>query len=197
MRNSLAFFGGIFTGAVGMYYLDPRHGAYRRALARDKSVHYGKLLRKRTEVVSRDLLHRSQGILAEARTRLTPQRAPDDILVARVASKIGRVISNPHAIQLTSENSKIFVSGPIYTDEIENLLHTIRSVPGVRGVESHLESHSRGENFPGLQGHAHLKGEKIDILQEKWSPATRFLLSLAGSMLAVSAGALMSKNKAA
>ena len=94
-KNRLTFIGGALIGAAGMYLYDPHRGAYRRGVLRDKTIHYRKILGRKVGVVGRDVLHRSQGMLAEARTRILPQRVPDDILVARVSSKLGRIVSNP------------------------------------------------------------------------------------------------------
>jgi hypothetical protein len=196
-NNRLTFIGGALIGAAGMYLYDPHRGAYRRAFLRDKSVHYRKTLGRKIGVVGRDVIHRSQGMLAEARTRILPQRVPDDILVARVASKLGRVVSNPHAVELSADSGRVILSGPVFIDEAEKLIHTILRIPGVRGIQNRLETHSRSEKFPGLQGHRHLKGQQIDIFQKSWAPATRFLVAVGGGLAALGTSALVTRRKGA
>jgi hypothetical protein len=84
---------GAGLGAGLMYLLDPQGGGRRRALARAKAVH---LLKKGGEAAlktSRDLGNRTKGLLAEARSSLRHEAVDDDILLDRVRSKIGRVVS--------------------------------------------------------------------------------------------------------
>jgi gas vesicle protein len=197
MKTSTAIAGGIVLGAAAMYFFDPRKGAYRRTFVRDKVRKYSKLVQKEAEVIASDLLHRSQGVLAEARTRMTAENVSEPILVARVSSKLGRVVANPHSLHLSAQGSKLFISGPIYSDEVEPLLRAVRAVPGVKSVETQFDTHLRNENYQGLQGHRRLRGEQIDLFQDRWSPATRFLVSLAGSVIAMSAGAAFSSKKKA
>jgi osmotically-inducible protein OsmY len=46
---------------------------------------------------------------------------------------------------------EVILRGPVLDSEIEGLLRVVRAVPGVRGVVSQLEPHSRPGNIPGLQ----------------------------------------------
>lgn len=48
--------GALGIGALAMYFFDPENGRRRRALLRDKAVHYNK-----------DLRNRAQGAVAETR----------------------------------------------------------------------------------------------------------------------------------
>lgn len=192
-QNQFKFAGGCLLGAAGMYLLDPHRGGYRRALVRDKVIHYRKKFGRESGVVARDLKHRGIGIIAEARQKFSPGQVSDDILVARVASKLGRVVSNPHSIELTADRGRILLGGPIFIDEAEQLIKTVRGIAGVRGIDNRLEVHSRTERHPALQGRRHLRGQKIDILQDQWSPATRFLVALAGGLFAVSTGWMVRK----
>lgn len=188
LKNQFRIVGSCLLGAAGMYLLDPHRGPYRRALVRDKLNHYQKRLRRDSTIVARDLKHRGMGFIAEARQKIVPREVSDDILVARVSSKLGRMVSNPHSIELTADGGKLFLSGPIFFDEAEMLLKAVRAIPGVRRIENRLELHSRSERHPALQGRRHLHGQKIDILQEQWSPATRFLVTLGGALVAMSTG---------
>jgi hypothetical protein len=54
----------------------------------------------------------------------------------------------------------------------------------VYDVENRLELHEKGDNVPGLQGDIPKpKGQVLDVFQDRWSPATRFLLGAAGFMM--------------
>jgi gas vesicle protein len=58
---------GAGVGALAMFIFDPDNGRRRRALARDKMVHYGKETVGAVESAARDLRNRAQGVAAEAR----------------------------------------------------------------------------------------------------------------------------------
>jgi gas vesicle protein len=58
---------GAGVGALAMFIFDPDNGRRRRALARDKMVHYGKEAVDAVESAARDLRNRAQGVAAEAR----------------------------------------------------------------------------------------------------------------------------------
>jgi gas vesicle protein len=58
---------GAGVGALAMFIFDPDNGRRRRALARDKMVHYGRETVDAVEGAARDLRNRAQGVAAEAR----------------------------------------------------------------------------------------------------------------------------------
>jgi hypothetical protein len=59
--------GALGIGALAMYYLDPVSGNRRRALVRDKFVHYRKEATNYAEGTGKDLRNRAYGFAAEAR----------------------------------------------------------------------------------------------------------------------------------
>ncbi len=58
---------GAGVGALAMFIFDPDNGRRRRAIARDKVVHYGNEAVDAVEGAARDLRNRAQGVVAEAR----------------------------------------------------------------------------------------------------------------------------------
>jgi hypothetical protein len=54
-----------------MYFLDPESGRRRRALLRDKLVHYRKEGREYAKGTSKDLRNRARGLAHEAKGSLT------------------------------------------------------------------------------------------------------------------------------
>lgn len=67
MPASLVWFvSGIALGAVGLYFLDPNRGRYRRHVARDKALSYGRQVAEDAEKKGKDLANRAQGVIAEA-----------------------------------------------------------------------------------------------------------------------------------
>jgi uncharacterized membrane protein len=146
------------------------------------------LTKKSINVSSRDLTHRVQGIVAQTR-RILPHREhhiisviSDDLIEKRVRSKIGRVVSHPHAIGVCSQNGEVTLSGLILTHEVAPLISTILSIPGVAGIQNRLEAHPHPENIPSLQGGIPRLGRRIDLLQTHWSPSTRLIMGIIGAV---------------
>jgi hypothetical protein len=69
-------FAALGLGALAMYYLDPVSGNRRRALLRDKLVHYRKEARVYAGGTYQDLRNRAHGVVAEARSAIERRRAP-------------------------------------------------------------------------------------------------------------------------
>jgi uncharacterized membrane protein len=168
-----------------MYILDPRSGRRRRAMLRDKVSHTAHELGCMVEVASRDLMHRVEGVAAKGKQYFKREEVDDDILVARVRSELGRVVSHPHAIEVTSQDGFITLKGPILDDEYEQLLDAVCKVRGVKDIDNRLECHASAENIPALQGGRPRRGRQPDVLQENWAPATRLIAGIAGSALAL------------
>jgi uncharacterized membrane protein len=175
--------GGILIGAGLMYLLDPDKGRRRRAVLRDQLSSLMRDLNTGLDTSVRDLRHRSYGVVAETRARFTAHDAADPVVKARVRSKLGRVVSHPSSIHVVSQDGNVRLSGPVLAHEVEALLAAVRAVPGVRSVDNQLQVHEDGGSVPGLQGEGNRPGERLDVLQENWAPATRLLASLAGGLL--------------
>ena len=67
VKIALAAAIGAGVGALAMFIFDPDNGRRRRALARDKVVHFGRETVDAVEGAARDLRNRAQGVAAEAR----------------------------------------------------------------------------------------------------------------------------------
>jgi hypothetical protein len=144
---------GAIVGAAAMYLLDPDKGKRRRAIARDKLRSIAAQSTEFAGKATRDFSHRMQGVRAQVRRPSRDQAPPDDlVLIERARSRMGRVVSHPHAIQIGANGGRITLSGPILADEVDALLDAIRSVPGVSSVDNHLDIHEHAESVPSLQG---------------------------------------------
>src|SRR5690349_4828592 len=99
------------AGAAVMYVLDPERGHRRRAIARDKALHWGRVAARRGRNNAFDMGNRIRGAVAEARGRIFRRQVGDDVLVARVASKLGRLVDHPHPVGVTAEAGIISLSG--------------------------------------------------------------------------------------
>ena len=183
-REATLLAGGIGLGAALMYILDPDRGRRRRALARDQFVSAGRRLPDAVGATARDLSNRTRGIAAEVGSMLSSEEeVSDEVLVARVRSKLGRVVSHPHAVGVTVEQGRVTLSGPILADEVDDLLSCVSRVRGVADVENRLEVHEEAGNVSALQG-GRRRLDRFEFFQENWSPTARLLAGLAGVTLA-------------
>jgi hypothetical protein len=73
----LALIGGIGAGVAAMFLFDPRDGARRRALLRDKLGKWSRLAVREARGTAVDLRNRSQGLIHEARTAIA-SRVPTE-----------------------------------------------------------------------------------------------------------------------
>jgi hypothetical protein len=61
-------------GAALMYFYDPANGRRRRATVRDKTVSGANEAIESVESTARDLRNRGQGVLAEVKSAVTPEK---------------------------------------------------------------------------------------------------------------------------
>ncbi len=152
--NRAALVTGVGLGAGLMFLLDPQQGTRRRALLRDK---LSRVLNKTGDTiggVSRDVANRARGLAAVARSSMTSAEASDDVIAARVRSKLGRVVSHPGSIAVAVREGTVTLTGPVLESEVDRVINRVESVRGVRQVENHLIVHETAEGVPGLQGFA-------------------------------------------
>jgi hypothetical protein len=110
------------------------------------------------------------------------------VLVDRVRSKLGRIVSHPGAIHVTAQNGNVTLSGPVLSAEVPELLVCVNRIQGVNDVTNNLELHDEAGNHPALQGGRERQGDRFEFLQENWSPAARLVAGAAGASLAAYGG---------
>jgi uncharacterized membrane protein len=166
---------GAIVGALLMYFLDPQRGRKRRARFRDRTTHLGREVGKLAREASADTRHRAHGLFERARG---PERADagDHILEARVRSKLGRVVSHAHAIDVAVEGAVATLRGPILAGEVDEAIRMTRHVPGVRDVIDELDRHATAE-------HPLLVSERVKQKRERWTPSARGFALLGGAGL--------------
>lgn len=172
-------------GAAAMYFYDPQRGHRRRALLRDKLARLVNVSDDALDAVTQDLGHRMQGWTAELRALRTPGDAPDPVIVARVRSRLGRVCSHPHAVEVTSTNGNVTLSGPMLADEADLVLARTAAVRGVRNVTNKLRTYQSASEVPGLQGGVMRPDEEPAYLHRHWNPTARLAASVTGGGLAL------------
>jgi osmotically-inducible protein OsmY len=152
LSQGLLMLGWLGLGLGLMYVFDPSTGKRRRALARDKAQAYwcstGDVIRKK----ARDTQNRARGTIAGVRQRWIGTDTPSDtVLAARVRAQIGHVVSHAGAIGVNASQGRVSLSGPIPANEVEKILSTVASVPGVTEVVNQLEVHTDTTHISGLQ----------------------------------------------
>jgi osmotically-inducible protein OsmY len=138
---------GLLFAAVGvglMYFFDPRQGNRRRAMLRERFVSAGAQSRRAAQSGRRYATHLSnqaRGVAHDARQMLQQgnQPVPDDRLVARVRSVMGRCVTRAGALRVAASNGNVVLSGPLPASEVDGLLACVREVPGVASIENRLQ----------------------------------------------------------
>jgi uncharacterized membrane protein len=189
-RHGSEFLGvlkGFGLGLGVMYLMDPNMGRRRRSLVKD-SVR-GRLhdVAEEIERGVRDAGNRLYGLMAETRAALSQEPVSEPQLAERVRARLGRAASHPSAIEVSVQEDQVTLSGPILAHELEQVLHVVAGVRGVREVVNRLTPHARSENVPGLQGGAGRTGERAEILQANWAPGMRLTAGVLGGTLLANA----------
>lgn len=181
--TGLSMVSALGLGAALMYFLDPRNGRRRRALARDQLLHFGRVAGRAQRVAARDMANRASGMLAEATRPLREDGASDGEIAERVRAKLGRYVSHPHAVRVAVTEGRATLSGPILEHEVPELLQCVRHVPGVREIEDRLVAHKEAGRISALQGGVARPGERSELFQDRWAPGTRVMVGALGSGL--------------
>jgi osmotically-inducible protein OsmY len=130
---------GLAGGGLLMYFFDPNRGRSRRAVVRDKARHAERSIQAAGSIALRDLANRTKGLLKEAYSSATEGSVSDDVLARRVAAKIGRIDSHPHALDIRSRNGVVTLEGPVLEEEAAPLLACANKVRGVLRTIDKLE----------------------------------------------------------
>lgn len=182
MNAVKAAIAGVTGGAVAMYFSDPDRGRRRRALVRDQSVRISNSLRRLLDKAERDAVNRARGVGCAMQAALRNSRADNQVVVERVRSHLGRLVSHPHAIDVTADDGRIQLSGHVLQSEIGHLVRCIRAVPGVEHVENRLQVHESPEHISCLQGGTR-RESRSELMQQNWTPALRVAAGALGGAL--------------
>jgi osmotically-inducible protein OsmY len=143
MNRSETFVFGMAVGAGMMYLLDPDRGSRRRALVRDQVVHGGHELDDTARSGVRHVRNRAVGLAHEARARFSEDSVDDRVLEERVRAEMGRSLSRPGEVNVDARRGRVILSGSVPSDEVQDLVRTVRSVRGVEHVDNLLDVSER------------------------------------------------------
>ena len=178
---------GAGIGALVAYYADSQHGKRRRALMRDQLSHIGRSGAAAFRRGGRDISHRTLGTFAKAKSAVRPDAKDitDDVIEDRIRSKMGRVVSHPHSVDVVAKDGNVILHGYVLAHELDALRACIAEVPGVKTIREELEVHKQSDRIPSLQGGRPRKPGRIDVMQSNWAPATRMIMGGLGSGLGI------------
>jgi hypothetical protein len=168
-----------------MYVFDPEQGRRRRARISDKRTHVQTRVRNVVDKGKRDLANRAGSLAGRARSVFTRSNATDRVLAERVRAKMGRYVAHPGAIEVSATRGCVVLTGSILAHEHHELVDAVADVPGVQDIYDRLTVFERADGISELQGGLPRRGERPELLQENWSPATRLVAGAAGSVLAL------------
>lgn len=141
------------AGAGLMYFLDPQRGTARRARLRDRTF---KLVRQGTAKVDKNLKYlanKVEGVAAEVRHSIQGEEPPSDTtLAARIKSRLGRITTHAHAIQVEVAQGKVVLAGPVLVNEGDKIVHEVKAVPGVVSVANGMAMYESLDAAPKLAG---------------------------------------------
>jgi uncharacterized membrane protein len=192
-RNSgMSLITALAAGAIATYFLDTHQGRRRRAVARDVIANRLRRLNDARRVAALDARNRLQGALGALRGRLAPQReVADDVLAARVRSRLGRAVSHPGALEVRADSGVVILQGPILRSEVPAAMRAASTTRGALHVVDELQVHEHAGGVPALQGGTPRSAngglDVPDIAQSHWAPATRFFVGVGGATLALRA----------
>ncbi len=184
---------GIGIGMLAAYLFDPDGGRRRRARIGDQLTSAANRLPEAVRVTGRDLSNRARGTWAEATRMFSSDDASDQVVEARVRTKLGRVVSHPHAIHVQARNGNLTLDGVVLAREVPELVKSVMGVRGVKTVDCRLKEYNSPEGIPSLQGGSH-REEDTEFAQQNWSPAARVAAGAAGTAAIAAGAALLARS---
>jgi hypothetical protein len=158
-NDACALLSGLGLGIGLMYFLDGNNGKRRRRMVADKLGSWTRSGACAVSGASKDARNRLKGIVHEAGKRVRPvEPATGSQLAAQIRSRMGHLVSHPHAIDVSVEEERVVLEGPILAREADVLLSAVRSLPGVGHVDDRLSRFDSAEGVPALQGESRGNG---------------------------------------
>jgi uncharacterized membrane protein len=174
----------IGLGAGLMYFLDPQHGTRRRTMVIDKANRFVNNIDESIDIAVQDARNRARGVLSEMTARLSEEGSPDWILEERVRSNLGRLARHTRALDIRADGGRIYLSGPVLRGDEDAVVKAALRTRGVHGVENQLQVVDNPQDIPALQTPSTMQQSTLmNQTQRNWSPATRLLSSVGGSLL--------------
>jgi hypothetical protein len=177
---------GFALGVGSMFLLDPERGAARRARFRDQSKRIINDVKHLLEVGTRDLENRARGLGSEVGSALSAAEGglPEEVVVARVRSRLGRVTSHASAIEVRlKEGNEIELKGPALAAEHDRIVRAASRVRGVDRIDDDLVVYEEADGIPGLQGEGLEQSEGAGMMR---APGAKLLIGASVAAILIS-----------
>jgi osmotically-inducible protein OsmY len=141
----------VVLGAALTYFFDPKNGARRRNMARDRVLAFFRRRGRQAARAGRGVAAEAYGVKQRAtHLREEPKTYDDQTLKAKVESEVFRPADAPKgAVDVNVEHGVVFLRGQVeQQDVIEELEERVRAVEGVDEVENLL-------HLPGTEAPTH------------------------------------------
>jgi len=136
------------------------------------------------DIAVEDARNRARGVLSEMTARLSDQgTTPDWILEERVRSNLGRTGHSTRTLDIRAEGGRIYLDGTVLRGTEDSIVKAALRTRGVHGVENNLRIVDTPQDIPALQTPSLQRSGIMTQTQRNWSPATRLLSSVGGSLL--------------
>ena len=185
MKPAMRTLNGVVIAAASMYYFDPASGRRRRAQLRDQLLSIAGKMSRGLDAAGRDLANRIQGLAARAASAFSEGPVDDEVIAERVRSALGRVVSHSGAIDVSVALGRVELSGAILAEEYRSLIQAVAAIRGVEEIDDRLGVHESARGISALQGGRAREPASFPLLQDKWSPATRLVMSAAALGLVI------------
>jgi hypothetical protein len=151
---------GVAIGSMAMYIFDANSGERRRALARDKMVHYLKLMQRSARRHAEDWKNRALGSVAEMRSRMQDAQyfIDDAVLESRVRAQVGHAVRHPGKLEVRADGGRVVVRGEVLRGEREKMLDRLHKTRGVRQIELHVTERALDQNPEVREGTREVAG---------------------------------------
>jgi hypothetical protein len=186
-RTIVAGASALAMGAGLMYALDPTRGRARRARLRDRFVHTEHSLSNAGRTATHDLANRGRGFVHDLTSLGQRRTADDDVILARVQSRIGRAIAHPRGIEVSCRGGVVTLQGPALRGEVEALIHEVSHVRGVAGILNRLDVREEAGHVAWLQGERSHSARKL-------KPGLALLVAGGLGLLLLAGGGLIARR---
>lgn len=143
--GSCALLTGITLGAGLMYLWDFDNGRRRRAAAKDKLASLARRSGSAVAGAARDARNRAQGLTHKIANRISHDEATGTLLAERIRARMGRLVSNPSAIDVSVFDGRVVLEGSVLASEADALLREVTRARGVAHVDDRLTRLDSGQ----------------------------------------------------
>jgi len=169
--------GSLCAGATALYFLDPEHGQRRRSAFTARVRRSGAGIAEEVSKSARDGWNRLAGRARQILKAGDSKTVDDVVLVERVRSRMGRIVSDTHNIHVACDQGVITLWGFVPEQETRPLLRAVGSIPGVKEVWNHLEI-AEPSNISSRPADPLTRARKATTFS--LSPSNRALVGIAG-----------------